>query len=257
MNLLRNLLTFTFSLILLTACGGGGGGGGTPTDQNQSSKAVIDVKNEEKLATAATEGVIQSYKEAILNQKTLKELIGTETCATGSITDNYNASTGAGTISYSLCDTSSFIYNGSVSITATKSGDIGYWRLNYGSFSIDSISERMVATCETTISTDTTHCTYSATSTGLDSRSYDISNAEIAGTLLSGYTISATIEDPDYGEISITTESPVYIFSCSEQQPSSGEIKFTDGDSKVISIIFDSCSGYTVSYSGVSNSYSW
>lgn len=241
--------------LLMTACGGGGSDGAESAPP--ILEAVIDVNNEEQLATAATEGVIQSYKEAYLNRKTLDELIGDETCTTGSITDNYNAVNGSGYINYDQCDTSVFVYDGRVNVSVSISGDIATWSLDYVNFQINSSSIEMDVSCETIISTDKTTCTYSAVSTGLDNRSYTMSNATVTGSVFSGYTISAKVIDPNHGSASISTNSPVYILTCNDLQPSSGEIQFTDGDGKVVTVTYDSCASYTVTHSGVSNTYNW
>lgn len=247
------LPVYSFFLIALTACGGGGGG---ETATPPILTAVIDANNEEKLATTATEGVTQSFEGFAIASKTISAMLDTLSCSSGTVENNYDATAGTGNITFNQCDASGILLDGTVTISLTKSGDIATFSYDINNFTFNSVSKELSFVCETIISTDKTSCIYSSTNLGLDGRIYAISDATVSKSSATTYTISAKALDPDHGMISITTVAPVLLI-CNGFKPFNGEIQFTDGDGKVVSVIYDSCASYTVSYSGISNSYNW
>lgn len=103
-------------------------------------------------------------------------------------------------------------------------------------------------------------CTISSYFTGSDGSVYRIDNFSVYGDSISGFDVDATVFDPTYGSVTITTTSPI-LFGCSGPQPSSGAISFAGSGGTSGSIIFDSCTSYTYTYDlgagPVSNTGTW
>jgi hypothetical protein len=131
--------------------------------------------------------------------------------------------------------------------------------LEYINFTIDDgvdiVTLDMQASCTTDNTTLDTSCTFSDI-VGFDGRIYTFSDATVMGDGVGGYTVSATIIDPDHGSFSIVTTNPI-LFGCANGQPISGEIQFTDGAGVLVRVTFNDCASYTVSYSGTSEMYLW
>ncbi len=255
-----------FSSISLISCGGDDDDDG----DGGNSEAVISSTNEEALATAATEAA----KAAISTENTPSvgfkrsargyDLAITQDmsylCDSGSVNMNINDSTGNGVITYSSCNISGAIVNGTVDISTSISGNISTTTIQYNNFSMvysgQTQSFDMTAVCQTDTSTYETSCTYESDALGIDGRTYSVSDVSVSGNSSSGYSVSATVVDPDHGTLSITTNSAI-TFNCSSGQPDSGEIQFTDGDGNSVTVTYTSCTSYSVAYNGVSNTYSW
>ena len=91
---------------------------------------------------------------------------------------------------------------------------------------------------------------------GIDGRVYVFSDASVTGDEFSGYSIRVAIDDPDHGSFVVDTTTPI-LFGCSNGQPSSGALQFTDGAGVLVSVTFNDCASYTVSYSGTSAMFLW
>jgi hypothetical protein len=78
----------------------------------------------------------------------------------------------------------------------------------------------------------------------------------VVGDGSSGYSVTATIVDPDHGSLTIATITPI-LFGCADGQPSSGALQFTDGNGVPVSVTFNDCASFTLSYSGTSEVYNW
>ena len=275
------LLTFIF----ITACS-------EDTSSNTTASSVITSANAQDLAIAATEGTKQSVNtnsakflktsatpfdtstlsKTIIDQTQQATDIGSlptlfdNLCNSGSSTpvttiDN----TGATIISITFvdCDLSATgaILNGvvTVTITAATNGDTNF-NLIYNNFTvnyqgnIETINFSMQ--CNIT-STFQTSCTSSSNILGIDGRNYLISNISVSGDSSSGFNVSATVTDPDHGNISIKASN--VLFDCAAPdagRPSTGSIIFTSNGENA-TVIFDSCSTYTVTVNGVATSYTW
>ena len=272
------ILLFSSSLV---ACGGGGGGDTTP------SAAKISAVNEKDLGKAAAEGAkqalnggnapvffrrsasrntLETLNESVANQLASRVALqivdlSTQICTEGgSALIDTNPDGTSSVITYSSCSTGSGIINGVANINVSTAGSITTLNFSYVDFTITIGSETttidLVVSCTSDSSTGSFSCTYSSDVVGLDGRTYTVSGSTIAGDSSSGYTVSATITDPEHGTISITTTTPI-LFNCSNGQPGSGEIQFSDGDGVLVTVTFNDCDSFTISYSGTSTMYLW
>ena len=91
---------------------------------------------------------------------------------------------------------------------------------------------------------------------GLDGRTYRVSDASFTGDASAGYSIDATVIDPDHGVITIATEVPI-LFDCPDGNPSLGSIVFSGVGGDTGRIDFLNCSSYQVSYNGEVQSFLW
>jgi len=267
MKLRLILPVILFSSISLISCGGGSDDDG---DGDGYSEAVISGTNEEDLAIAATEAAKAAISTENAPSIGLKKsprgydlaLVQDMSylCDSGSVNMNINESTGNGVITYSSCNISGAVVNGTVDISTSISGNISTTTVSYNNFTMvyagQTQSFDMTAVCKTNTETYDTSCSYESDALGIDGRTYSVSNVSVSGNSYNGYSVSATVVDPDHGTLSITTNSPV-TFNCLTGQPDSGEIQFTDGDGNSVTVTYTSCTSYTVAYNGVSNTYSW
>lgn len=284
MNSMIKYLFLCFFMVSATACSSSGGG-----DSNSNSDQVLEARinsgNAEQLGTSATEAA----KQSVLNntasglgfKSTAKPGIGNISselsksfarrtanipvpgldCGLGSADETANPD-GSTTVTFINCDLFGFgilIFNGTVLANTSTSGNTTTVDLEYINFTIDDgldiVTLDMQASCTTDNTTMETSCTFSDI-VGFDGRIYTFSDATVTGDGISGYTVSATILDPDHGSFSIVTTNPI-LFGCANGQPISGEIQFTDGAGVLVTVTFNDCASYTVSYSGTSEIYFW
>jgi len=263
----------------LFACGGGSGSGSSGGG-GAASAASINTTNERSLGTAAAEGVKAAVKasgplretaersevkvaiDSLVNKLAAQPVdVSSSVCpnggsATGDSSSNSNGSVNV-TFAYNNCNSGFGVLNGSGSSKITTAGDITTIVLSYNiTYTSGGTTENLDYSSTCTTSPSGTSCTYDADATGIDGRTYGVSNSSVSGNSSSGYTVSTTVTDPDYGTFSIETTSPI-LLNCSNGQPSSGVIVFTDNDGVTATITFDSCTGFTISYSGTSASYTW
>ena len=264
-----------------------GCGSSENTSNNTTPAARINAANEVNLAIAAAEGVKQSVQ--INNGQTGFRQSNSQTSPNNfiqslinSLDDNLalaptpipGVCLGGGTatidtntagtlavIVYDQCSDAGVISNGTLNVSIISAGTLT--TLNYSTdiFTLTFAGEVTAFDLSASCTFDSNaplevNCTYSSSALGIDNRSYSISTAVVTGDETSGYTVSVSIVDPDHGSFSIATNSPVF-FNCSDGKPSAGEIQFSDADGVLVTISFDSCTSFTVSYNGVSNTYNW
>jgi len=175
-------------------------------------------------------------------------------CLSGSYSDTLSQ-TENGTVTFNNCEFFAGTgTNGTVSVSASGSTIT----LSYTNFSIafggitETVSFAMTCTTSGTIS-----CSMNSSITGIDGRTYAISNVSVSGNSTSGYNATATVTDPDHGIISINAS--LVKFDCpapNDGRPSTGTITFSS-NGKSGSVTFTSCTNYTVTAEGVANPYSW
>jgi len=263
-------------LSFLTACSGGGGGG--------VPKATITAANSQDLSIAATESAIQAvnadsanFLAKISGNTSTNDLITSKIrditfeattlgpvsaiCPTGgSYSDNISAGTSSasGSITFVNCGIDvNITINGSVTFTSTQTTIT----MVYNNFTVTTPdgSETLTASMSCSLSNTTvTSCEITSTTvTGIDNRTYIVSNAKVSGDSNSGYSVSASVTDPTHGTITISATA--ITFNCTApnaDRPSSGTVSFSS-NSKTGSVVFDSCSSYTVTLDGVADSYNW
>ncbi|MCP4982150.1 MAG: hypothetical protein GY935_16865 [Gammaproteobacteria bacterium] len=284
MKNMTNYLLLFFIVVSVVACGSSSGGGSSGS-ANQVSQAKINAGNAKQLGTAATEAA----KQAVLNdtasilglKPAAKPGIGTITnelsknfagrtaniptpgfdCGLGSADETTNPD-GSTTIIFIDCDLLGLgllEFDGTVIASTTISGNSTTVDLEYINFTIDDgvdvVTLDMQASCTTDNTSMETICTFSDI-VGFDGRIYAFSSATVSGDAITGYYVSATIIDPDHGSFSIATTAPV-LFTCPNGQPISGELQFTDGAGVLVTVTFNDCTSFTVSYSGTSEIFFW
>lgn len=258
------------SIIMLSACSSDDGG---------SSNATISAENAQSLAIAGTEGVkqainndsislfaktdgnspIESHTIALAQQVSHDPKLAEipDFCDSGSVDQTFTDT--SGTITYSECDIGGVIFNGTASITSSTAGSITTFSISYSNFTVtyDGVAESidLSVTCVSDTNAGTTSCTYNSTAPGIDGRTYSVSNIIVSGNNISGYTISATVSDPDHGNIVITTSSSVTL-TCSNGQPDSGSITVSGGTSSMVVTYID-CNSYSIDFNGSTTTYNW
>jgi hypothetical protein len=263
--------------------GGSGGSGGVDNDSSASKLAEINAGNAEQLGAAATEGAKQAVKNVnapalgfrssggptveSVTQDLVTRIAGRtanlpvgDLCNPGSATEIVNPD-GSTSVNFVMCDfggSGIIILDGLVTAFTSVSGDITTVNLEYVGFIISIGGEDTIlnfeSSCDTHIS-GATSCTFPDV-VGFDGRVYNFSDVTVIEDLSGGYLVTATIVDPDHGSFSIVTTAPI-LFTCPNGHPLSGALQFTDGADVLVAVTFSDCDGYTVSYSGVIEVYSW
>jgi len=284
MNNMIKYLFLCFFMVSATACSSSGSSD-SKSNSDQVLEARINSGNAEQLGVSATEAA----KQSVLNNTTsglgfksaakpgignisseLSKSFARRTanipvpgldCGLGSADETTNPD-GSTTVTFVNCDLLGLgvlIFNGTVLANTSTSGNTTTVDLDYMNFMIDDgmsiVTLDMQASCTTDNTTMETSCTFSNL-VGFDGRIYTFSSAIVSGDQFSGYFVSATIIDPDHGSFSIVTTSPI-LFGCANGQPNTGEIQFTDGAGVLVTVTFNDCASYTVSYSGTSEIYFW
>ncbi len=283
MNNITGKLALAFlsaTIILSTACSSGDSAPAAPTN------ATISEANKQALATAGTEGVIQAVNSDNSNPfgrptgkttvQTITELVVQQTqatqnrpqassrsgefdmCESGSVTGFDTLGENGGTITYDNCVVSGSTINGTMTINISTAGDIITYSIS-ANLSISHLGTietiNYSSTCTINQSSGAANCTYSSSGTGIDGRSYSVSDIDISGNDSSGYTVSATITDPDNGVITITTTTSV-TFNCTNGQPDAGSIVISDGSSSM-TITFIDCNSFSIDFNGATTTHSW
>ncbi len=281
MKLIKPFLTLS-AFILISACS-------EDTSTSAPKAAVITTANSQDLAIAATAGTSKSvnpdstpsfdilaFSNALRDLNAQSATSGTaladyKACSTGDNTNTTNvnisndgSSSVDTTITFTDCDlnASGVIVNGELLINSTY--DATTYATSFSMiFNNFTVSEQGIVEnidfsmqCGTVNTTTFEYaCTTSSNITAIDSRNYAIKDSNITGDATSGYNISATVTDPDHGDIAI--EATNILFNCpapDEDRPSTGSITFTSSG-KSGAVTFDSCSTYTVAVDGLATSY--
>jgi hypothetical protein len=264
------------ALITLTTACSSGGGDSTPAIVN----ATITDENAQDLATAATEGIKQavnsdSYtpfaktdnespieKVTVLaaqqasQQPALAEDFNF--CETGSVSGFDTLGQTGGTVTYDQCVIAGATIDGTMVISTSTSGSTTTYSI-IANFTISYLSEvetiNYTATCTLDQNAGTTSCSFSSSGSGIDGRTYTVSNIDIDGNEFTGYTVSATVTDPDHGNITISTSTPV-TFNCTNGQPDAGDITVSDG-SNTMTVTFIDCTSFSLTFDGSTTTYNW
>jgi hypothetical protein len=270
-------------LAVVVACGGGSSGDAN-NDSSTSKLARINAGNAEQLGAAAAEGAKQAEKKATaanvgfrpsgeltvasVSHDLVTRIAGRTAnltpavyCNPGSATETFNDD-GSTSVNFVTCDLfgqGSTILDGLVTASSSVSGDIITVKLAYVGFIIRIGSEESIldfeASCDTNNLTGATSCTFPDV-VGYDGRVYDFSEVSVDGDEFSGFSITATIVDPDHGRFTIATTTPIQ-FTCSNGQPFPGALQFTDGAGVLVTVTFIDCDSYAVSYNSTTAVYYW
>ena len=166
------------------------------------------------------------------------------------------------TIIFTNCIIGSIVMDGTVNVTTSVSGSTTTITLNYTNFTVtyDGNTETfdLKATCTSTDNSDgtfTTSCTFDSEALGIDGRTYTVSDISVSGDSISGYTVSATITDPDHGIVTITTTTPV-TFNCPNGQPGAGVIVVSDG-TNTMTVTYNDCDSFSIDFDGSTTTFFW
>ena len=277
--------------------GGGGDSpsfGSVPTYAGLTTEAVIDTANARDLTTASASGSLQAVvaneASGILSRSTpnleaklleispriaqwLGQDIGAFVAKTTNVTslicdaggtaiaDTNDAET-VGTITFSYCGISdgagdAIVLNGTVDFSyVTSSDSISMVYHVTVSYAGESQAINMTISC-IDFMTSSPSCTVSSDFIGLDSRTYRITDISVSGTATSGFSVYATIYDPDNGRFDMTTSVPI-LFDCPTAGiPSTGVVGISGASGTSATISFDSCSSFTVTINGVPETFNW
>ena len=295
MKQLAFLLSLGATLLLLQACGGGGGGdAGSATTISYSgltSEARVESTNAESLSTAAASGALQSvaaesassafarpmadfsgklleiapriamgivqsefYAAKITDLSSLCDAGGT------AIADTNDAET-VGTIAFTNCRMSDgygsvLVLNGVVDYTFNSSADSMAMTFNITmTYAGETAVMNMTLNCVNFTSASPT-CSVTSDFAGLDGRIYRVTDITVTGDAFSGFTISATVYDPDYGHVDMVTTTPI-TFDCGTGVPGTGSVAVYGSSGTSGAINFVSCSEYNVTVNGVTDTYFW
>lgn len=270
-----SLLLAVFISFIVASCS-------SSSDSGSNNNAEITADNMEALATAGTEGVKQAVNSdnlspfAQINNPSLAQQITVSAvqqasqrptlaegdfaiCDTGSVSGFDSIDENGGTITYDTCVIGDVTINGTMIITASSSGDILTYSItaDITFTSLEGVENvDFSSTCTINQSTGATSCTYDSTALGIDGRTYSVSDISVTGDDFSGYSVSATITDPDHGVITITTTTPVTFVGCSNGQPDSGVIVISDG-TDTMTVTYIDCTSFSIDFNGSTTTYDW
>jgi len=246
---------FNFSILSLliifgAACSSGGGGGeaeSVPLPFLAKTTTSSPIKN---LTVSLAQSVSHSPKLVIQD-------ISDDVCLDGgsAIAD---VDENKATATLSACINDSTTANGIIKFSSSTSGDTTTFIFEFKDFTIttpggtETINAK--ATCRQTGST--IFCEFDSEAPGIDGRVYEVSGISVAFDPASGYSVGCLVDDPDHGDIIVSTNIPITL-NCPNDQPSSGEIVITDGDGKTATITFIDCDSYSVSFNGSTTTFMW
>lgn len=137
------------------------------------------------------------------------------------------------------------VMNGSVIFTETATSR----SIQFLNITITITATGESATLNFTITCDSGFsCVVSSDYVGSDGATYRIGDYSVSGNASSGYTVTATFFHPVYGQVDVTTDTPV-TFNCSTGNPDAGVIRFTSTNGTFGTITFNDCSSYTIVWS--------
>lgn len=282
--------SYLLSIILLIA-GCGDSGGGDPNAYNGvTTPTEINDTNAKSIVTAVVEGTSNSiaadeapsYSSVLSHafsnpglptvaQKAIEYLTSKEdlpvgvavdgVCTTGSLDVSTNNNQTSATLSYSNCGYSGAVIDGRVIVSISGTEQAGSISIAFENFSITYEGEihsfAMLYACDYDYTSGLSfECTYSADFIGSDDRHYRIENYSISTSwnVTDGYLFSGTIYDPDHGAVEVSTDVAIVFGTCGH--PISGQMTIT-ASNKTATVVFNSCTDFTVTIDGVATIYNW
>lgn len=277
MNGITKKLSFLIltASVLISGCSSDSGSSGI-------TNATITDDNSVDLATAGTEGVKQAVSNDSYNPfaaaktanpslaQTLTVSVAeqasqdpsfatTNFCETGSVIGFDTLGENGGTITYDKCVIGGATIDGTMVVITKSAGDTYTYTIT-ADITITYLSEvesfDYSATCTFNQTSGAASCTYNSAALGIDDRKYSVSNISVDGNGISGYTVSATVTDPDHGNITISTNKPVTFNNCPNGQPDSGEIVVSDG-TRSMTVTFNDCDSFSINFNGSTTTHNW
>lgn len=274
MKSLVKILILSVGCMALIACGGSDSDDESGGFTGETSPAVATDENKQDLAEAGTLAAKQAIagnssplavnidtpaldqaNELIaaliqLNSLPMGNDFSAQLCPDGGSASASGDQNNA-TYTFNNCQSDGVTFDGSASYTTTSNGGFTITYSNFSvSFNGDTTTLNLTATCD-----ENFNCTYSSDFTAENGKSYRVENSEVSGNDTSGYSVSATVYEPDHGRISFTSTG--LLFDCANGNPSSGSITLTDSSSQVIVVSFTSCTEYSVTFDGSAETFTW
>jgi hypothetical protein len=266
--------------------------GGT-TYTGSTAEATVDASNAKELATGAASGTQQAVASEALSGVAMRpqptpttklgeaapriaqwigQLGSPNAAKTTDVTDDIcdaggtavadtNDAETQGTITFTNCAMSdmeggTIVMNGSLTFSANSSADSLSMVFNVTvNYIGESQSINMTLACSN-VSSASISCSMSSDFEGVDGRVYRIEDLVVSGDEVSGFNVSMTFYDPDYGWVEVTTTQPL-TYDCTEAVPGSGMLTLSGASASSATVSFDSCSSYTVTVDGVGTTYDW
>ena len=272
------LFSGLLSAAMLIGCGGGSGGGGTAataadiTAENANTLAVAATESAKSAAESDTPDVNLPFKSSA--DSVTNKLQGLPSQVTGISDAEINALVcpGGGSVNITGLDninenTTSFNFDMSFSNcndnygTIIQSGSVSYSGDIDGNFTMTYRNLVVTYSGQTETLNGSMSCNNGVCSENLNysgsftNRTYETENMQVTGNASSGYNVSGSVTDPDHGVIEISASN--VIFDCDPNgQPSSGSITVT-GANTTLEVNFVSCSEFTVTLDGDSQTVLW
>lgn len=270
-----SFLIVTALVLINSGCSSDSGSGSSITNATITDDNAVD------LATAGTEGVKQAVNNdsynpfaaaktanpslaqkltvSVAQQASQDPALATNFCETGSVIGFDTLGENGGTITYDKCVIGGATIDGTMIVITKSSGDTYTYTIT-ADITITYLNEvenfDYSASCTFNQTSGTASCTYNSTALGIDDRNYSVSNISVGGDGISGYTVSATVTDPDHGNITISTSTPV-TFNCTNGQPDSGEIIVSDGSRSMTVTFIDDCNSFSINFNGSTTTHNW
>jgi len=270
---IKRLLLALATASFLAGCGGGGGGPSTATIDTTTAKDLAvagteatkaasessDVPLFKSGATSTTFNVHDFAKQMAQNMYATTDY-SSFVCTGGGtfilVTPDAPSQSSSGTLTFTDCTftegLSTIVINGTISVSGTSSSITISANLTVATNGVaESASFR--GTCALNGSTIGA-CSYSASFTGVDGRTYSMANMSVSGDYYSGYSVSGSVTDPNHGVITISTTTPV-TFNCLDGRPDNGTIVLTGNGTATVT--YDTCTSFIVTVNGVPTTYNW
>lgn len=152
------------------------------------------------------------------------------------------------------------VFNGTVEyrVETDSGGQLVSYEFSYQNFTVSSGSDTQTLNASIACSFSSgvvVSCTTSSEFEGSDGRVYQMTDFTVSGDGSTGYDIEATVYDPDHGYVSIVATG--ITTNCANGNIDGGTITISDSTGDVVTVTFNDCSSYTVTYDGVSRTVNW
>jgi hypothetical protein len=139
-------------------------------------------------------------------------------------------------------ETGDMVINGSMSISVSGTTET----VTYSNLSVTSGGETYTFSGTEVCDTVTFEC--STLFEGSDGQTYMAADVNVSGDDVSGYSVSATLSDPTYGVMTVTTTTPIIFNSCPGGVPESGVVSFSSTNGSSGAVTFIDCANYSVAW---------
>lgn len=192
-----------------------------------------------------------------VEQQTMASGITTEypdACLSGTAT--YNGDIDSGDVLFDACEAETGLFlNGTAHVTFTNFPYDYIVTLQNFIFTSNGESQT-IENVSVECTNNGTDCVASSDFTGPDGGVYRLSNTQVIGNNINGYTVTGTFYHPTYGHTDFATSGFTY---CDSGYPNGGTLTLTEtAENKEAIVVFSAdCTEFTVSFEGIDTTYSW